>query len=212
MSTETRNEITVVPAEVKVTRHVRQVYACRRCEREELRTPIVTAPMPKPVYPGSLASPSIMAYVMSQKYVDSQPLYRQEQQFARLGLALLRQTLAGWMLYGADRWLSLLTSRMHEYLLKQDILHADETTLQVLHEPGKAAQSESYLWLYRTGRMGPPIVLYDYRPTRGGKNPRNFLAGFSGYLHVDGYAGYHRVKGVTLVAAGRMHAESSTRP
>jgi transposase len=56
MSTETRNEITVIPAEVKVLRHVRQVYACRRCEREEIRTPIVTAPMPKPVYPGSLAS------------------------------------------------------------------------------------------------------------------------------------------------------------
>ena len=199
MSTETRNEITVIPAEVKVTRHVRQVYACRRCEREEIRTPIVTAPMPKPVYPGSLASPSIMAYVMSQKYVDSQPLYRQEQQFARLGLTLSRQTLAGWMLYGADQWLSTLTNRMHEYLLKQDILHADETTLQVLREPGKSAQSESYLWLYRTGRIGPPIVLYDYRPTRGGENPRNFLEGFSGYLHVDGYAGYHKVKGVTLV-------------
>ncbi|WP_209440931.1 IS66 family transposase zinc-finger binding domain-containing protein, partial [Paenibacillus maysiensis] len=68
MSTETRNEIVIIPAEVKVVRHVRQVYACRRCEREEIRTPIVTAPMPKPVYPGSLASPSILAHVMSQKY------------------------------------------------------------------------------------------------------------------------------------------------
>jgi transposase len=199
MSTETRNEITIIPPEVKVTRHVRQVYACRHCEREEIRTPIVTAPMPKPVYPGSLASPSSMAYVMSQKYVDSQPLYRQEQQFARLGLTLSRQTLAGWMLYGADQWLSLLVQRMQEHLLQQEVLHADETTLQVLREPGKAAQSESYLWLYRSGRMGPPIVLYDYRPTRGGEHPRNFLAGFSGYLHVDGYAGYHKVKGVTLV-------------
>lgn len=47
--------------------------------------------------------------------------------------------------------------------------------------------------------MGPPIVLYDYRPTRGGEHPRNFLAGFSGYLHVDGYSGYHKVSGVTLV-------------
>jgi transposase len=78
MSTETRNEIAVIPAEVKVVRHVRQVYACRRCEREEIRTPIMTAVMPKPVYPGSLASPSILAHVMSQKYVDSQPLYRQD--------------------------------------------------------------------------------------------------------------------------------------
>ncbi|TFE19392.1 IS66 family transposase [Cohnella luojiensis] len=199
MSTETRNEIAIVPAEVKVVRHVRQVYACRHCEREEIRTPIVTAPMPKPVQPGSLASPSILAHVMSQKYVDSQPLYRQEQQFARLGLTLSRQTLANWMMYGANQWLSLLVDRMHEHLLKQDILHADETTLQVLREPGKSAETQSYLWLYRTGRMGPPIVLYDYRPTRGGEHPRNFLAGFSGYLHVDGYAGYHKVTGVILV-------------
>jgi transposase len=199
MSAETRNEIAIIPAEVKVVRHMRQVYACRRCEREEIRTPIVTAPMPKPVQPGSLASPSILAHVMSQKYVDSQPLYRQEQQFARLGLTLSRQTLANWMIYGSEQWLSLLADRMHAYLLSKDILHADETTLQVLREPGKAASSDSYLWLYRTGRTDVPIVLYDYRPTRGGEHPRNFLQGFSGYLHVDGYPGYHKVKDVTLV-------------
>jgi transposase len=199
MSTETRNEIKVIPAEVNVVRHVRKVYACRRCEREEIRTPIVTAPMPRPVYPGSLASPSSMAYVMTQKYVDSQPLYRQEQQFARQGLSISRQTMANWMIYGADKWLSLLTDRMREHLLKQDILHADETTLQVLGEPGKSAETQSYLWLYRTGRMGPPIFLYDYRPTRGGEHPRSFLSGFSGYLHVDGYPGYHKVPRVTLV-------------
>ncbi|MEC0229031.1 IS66 family transposase, partial [Paenibacillus alba] len=199
MSAETRNEIAIIPAQVKVIRHVRQVYGCRHCEREEIHTPIVTASMPRPVYPGSLASPSILAYVMNQKYVDSQPLYRQEQQFARLGLTLSRQTLANWMMVGAHQWLSLLKERMHTHLLKQEVLHADETTLQVLREPGKSAETKSYLWLYRTGRMGPPIVLYDYQPTRGGENPRNFLSGFSGYLHVDGYAGYHKVKDVTLV-------------
>jgi len=199
MSTETRNEIKVIPAEVKVVQHVRKVYACRRCEREQIHTPIVTAPMPKPVYPGSLASPSSMAYVMTQKYVESQPLYRQEQQFARMGVTISRQTMANWMIYGANQWLSLLTDRMREHLLRQDILHADETTLQVLREPGRSAETQSYLWLYRTGRTGPPIVLYEYKPTRGGEHPRNYLAGFKGYLHVDGYPGYHKVQGVTLV-------------
>ncbi|MED1826333.1 IS66 family transposase, partial [Brevibacillus agri] len=77
------------------------------------------------------------------------PLYRQEQQFARMGLTISRQTLANWMIYGAEQWLSLLTDRMREHLLNQDILHADETTLQVLREPGRSAETQSYLWLYR---------------------------------------------------------------
>ncbi|WP_282201468.1 IS66 family transposase [Collibacillus ludicampi] len=127
------------------------------------------------------------------------PLYRQEQQFASLGIELSRQTLANWILYGANTWLSLLYDRMREHLLKQDILHADETTLQVLREPGRAAQTTSYLWLYRTGREGPAIILYDYQTTRASKHPRQFLSGFKGYLHVDGYAGYHGIPDVTLV-------------
>jgi transposase len=103
------------------------------------------------------------------------------------------------MMYGANQWLVHLVGRMQEHLLKQEVLHADETTLQVLREPGKSAETQSYMWLYRTGCEGPPIVLFDYRPTRGGENPRDFLKGFAGYLHVDGYAGYHKVAGVTLV-------------
>lgn len=200
MSTETRQELKIIPAEVKVVRHVRFVYGCRHCEREEIRTPIVTAPMPAPVAPGSLASPSIMAYVMSQKYVESLPLYRQEQQFIRLGVDLSRQTMANWMMLGADRWLDPLYQHMHAHLLKQDILHADETTFPVLHEPGKAATAKSYLWMYRTGHIGPPIILYEYQPTRSGDHPRRFLTEFKGYLHVDGYAGYHKVANVVLVA------------
>ncbi len=125
--------------------------------------------------------------------MESQPLYRQEQQFARLGLSLSRQTLANWMIYGAEKWLSHLVDRMRVHLLRQDVLYSDETTLQVLREPGKAPQSQSYIWLYRTGRTGPPLVLFDYKRTRGGENPREYLQGFQGYLHVDGYAGYHKV-------------------
>src|SRR5690606_39053732 len=78
-------------------------------------------------------------------------------------------------------------------------LHADETTLQVLREPGRLATSTSYLWLYRTGREGPSIILYDYQQTRASKHPRKFLSGYKGYLHVDGYAGYHGLPDVTLV-------------
>lgn len=199
MSTEVRQELKVIPAEVRVVKHVRHVYSCRRCEREAISTPIVTAPMPKPAAPGSLASPSILAFVMSQKYQYAMPLYRQEQQFAQLGVPLTRQTLANWMLQAANTWLEPLYDRMHTHLRARSILHADETTVQVLREPDRKAESQSYLWLYRTGRDGPPIILYDCQETRSGEHPGNFLAGFSGYLHVDGYPGYNKVAGVTLV-------------
>lgn len=197
MSIEVRRELKIIPAEVKVVEHKRHVYACRRCEQEAIRTPILTAPMPAPVAPGSLASPSILAYIMSQKYVDSLPLYRQEQAFIRLGVELSRQTMANWLMAGSERWLTPLYDYMHAELLKRDIVQADETTLQVLREPERAAQTKSYLWLYRTGRVGPDMILYDYQPGRDGKHPEAFLAGFKGYLQTDGYSGYNKVKNIT---------------
>jgi len=199
MSTEVRKELKIIPAQVSVVEHVRYVYACRDCEQNEINTPIKTAPMPRPALPGSPASPSAMAYVMSQKFVYGMPLYRQEQQWERLGVEISRQTMANWMIQGSERWLRPIYERMWEYLLKRDILHADETTLQVLHEPERPADSTSYMWLYRTGRDGPPIVLYDYQTTRASKHPRNFLKDFKGYLHVDGYDGYNSMPNIILV-------------
>ena len=77
-------------------------------------------------------------------------------------------------------------------------MHGDETSIQVLKEPGREPTSTSYMWLYRTGRDSPPIVLYDYQTGRSGKHAASFLEGFKGYLHVDGYAGYHSIPEVTL--------------
>lgn len=199
MSTEVRQELKVIPAQVRVVKHVRYAYSCRRCEREEISTPVVTAKAPAPVIPGSLASPSAVAYIMNAKYVDGLPLYRQEQQWSRLGVELSRQTMANWVVYAADKWLEPLYDRLREHLLKGNILNADETAFQVLHEDGREAESKSCMWLYRTGRDGPPIVLFDYKTTRAGKHPKKFLSGFKGYLQVDGYSGYDMLPDVTLV-------------
>ncbi|WXJ81351.1 hypothetical protein MHLNE_07020 [Moorella humiferrea] len=106
MSTEVRQELKIIPAQVKVVKHVRYVYSCRRCEKEEISTPVVTAPMPAPVLPGSPLSPSLLAYIMTQKYGVGLPLYRQEQQFKGLGIDLSRQTMANWVLHGANTWLT----------------------------------------------------------------------------------------------------------
>lgn len=198
MSEEIRRELQVIPAQVKVVKHVRHVYACRHCEREELETPIVTAPMPSPIFPKSYASPSIVAYIMNQKYVEGLPLYRQESQLKYLGIGLSRQTLSNWMVEGADRWLATLYNRMRDHLIQEDIMHADETTLQVLKEPGRSAESKSYMWLYRNGRDRPPNILFEYQRTRASKHPKRFLSDFKGYLHVDGYGGYDSIPNITL--------------
>ncbi len=187
MSTQVRRELKIIPAKVLVVEHVQYIYGCRPCEQNG------------PAFPGSFASASAVAYVMGKKYVEGMPLYRQEQQFARQGVALSRQTLANWVVTGAHRWLRLLYDRLHTELLARKYLHADETTLQVLHEAGRAATSDSYMWLYRSGNNGPPIVLYDYQESRSKEHPKKFLKGFAGYLHVDGYSGYHDVENATLV-------------
>jgi len=197
MGADVRTEIKIVPATVSVVKHIRTKYACRHCQNNEIKTPILTAPMPVTAFPNSLASPSAVAHILCQKFVEGSPLYRQQAALHRLGFDLSRQTMANWMLAGAG-WLDKLFVRMAVYLRKRDIAHADETTLQVLHEEGRAAQSTSYMWLYRSGRDGPPIVLFEYQPTRAAEHPRKFLQGFSGYLHVDGYAAYEGLPGVTL--------------
>lgn len=200
MSTQIRRELKIIPAQVEVVEHVQHIYSCRQCEKEGTETPIVTAKMPAPMYPGSLASPSAMAYLMSQKYSEGLPLYRQEKQLERMGIFLSRQTMANWMMYGANTWLIHLYEYMHKKLMEEDTAHADETGLQVLNEPGRPATGKSFMWLYRSGRYASAsIVLYEYQTTRAGKHPKAFLQGFSGYLHVDGYAGYHDLKNVELV-------------
>lgn len=155
--------------------------------------------MPAPAIPKSIASSSAIAYVMSEKFVKGIPLYRQEQECKRMGVELSRQTMANWMIQSSNRWLKPVYNRMREHLLQKEILHADETTLQVLREPGRNADTNSYMWLYRTGKDEPPIILYDYQTTRAAKHPIKFLKDFKGYLHTDGYEGYNLVPEVKLV-------------
>jgi transposase len=201
MSKEVRVELRIEPAKVYVANIERAVYACRACQDNETHTPVITAPMPASAFPGSFASASAVSYIMGQKFVEGLPLYRQEKALARLGVDVSRQTLANWMLKGAE-WLEILYFRLHELLLQREILHADETTLQVLHEEGRTAQKKSYLWLYRTGREGPHIILFEYQQTREGEHPRRFLLGFRGYLHVDCYSGYDGLVKSTELADG----------
>jgi transposase len=200
MSTEVRKELKIIPAQASVVEHIKFVYGCRDCEENEIKTPIKTAPMPRPALPGSPASSSAIAYVMTEKFLKGLPLYRQEKDWERMGVEISRQTMANWMIQSSERWLRLIYDIMHKHLLSKDIAHADETTLQVLQESGRPADSKSYMWLYRTGREDPPIVLYEYQTTRAGKHPKKFLEGFKGYLNTDCYSGYNDMPGIINVA------------
>ena len=194
----------IIPAQMVVREDIYYTYACKNCSEnadEGCETPVVKAPREKNIIPGSFATPEAIAHIMTQKFVMGSPLYRQEQEINRKGIHLSRQTMSNWILKATEDYLAPVYEQLHKELLKRDVLHADETTLQVLHEPGKKPQSDSYMWLYRTsGDTDKPIVLYEYQPGRGAKHPKEFLSGYKGYLHTDGYAGYHDLgKDITVV-------------
>lgn len=193
MSKEIRKELTIIPAQVKVTEHVSYVYSCRYCEKNNIQTPVIPAKAPKALLAKSMVSAELLAHILCQKFVNAMPLYRQEQEFKRLGVQVSRQNLSNWILKGAGLLEPLLQALKLE-LLAHSVLHADETTLEVLCEPGRPAKTDSYMWLYRTsGDATHPVVLYDYQQGRSGRFAQAYLAGFSGYLHTDGWQGYHKL-------------------
>ena len=198
MSTECREELEFIPARIKRIEHVRHVYGCRECERSAEQATIVTAPAPKPPIAKSYASANLLAHIIAAKFVYGLPLYRLESQCELRGVSLPRSMSSQWLIRSTGLFESLY-GRLRYHLCRRSVLHADETTVQVLREPGREAQTKSFMWLYRSADAdGPPIVLYDYQTGRGGEYPRTFLSGFRGYLHVDGYAGYEGMTHITL--------------
>jgi len=202
-----RRELKLIPAKAVIAEHIRKVYACRHCEKDECGVPIVKAAVSNPVVKGGFASPEAVAHIASQKFVTGVPLYRQEQEWNRCGINLSRQTMSNWLIKATFDWLEPVYDVLKEILCMHKVLHADETSLQVLHEPEKPPESKSYMWLYRTGGdTKNPIVLYEYQPDRKAEHPKRFLGGFSGYLHADGYDGYHDLSDNIKVVGCFAHA------
>ena len=204
---EIHRSLQMEPARFWVREDRYPTYACKRCEKETGEANVMPTPMEPTVIPGSFASPSAIAHLAVQKYVMYSPLYRLEQEFDRQGLKLSRQTMSNWLLKATEDWLQSIYDVLHQQLRREAVLHGDETTLQVLREKGKSAVSKSYMWLYRTsGCAEHPIVLYEYQPNRKAENAEQFLEGFSGWLHTDGYQGYHRLPEQIRVVGCWAHA------
>jgi transposase len=191
-------QLDIVPAQIRVLRHIRKQYACScgQCIR--------TALLPGQPIPKSMASPGLLAHIAVSKYQDALPLYRQEQILQRIGVDIPRATLANWMIR-CGQLIQPLINLLRDQLLAYDLVQMDETTVQVLKEPGKAAQSTSYLWLQRGGPPEEQVILFDYDPSRSQTVPKALLEGFAGYLQTDGYSGYHGVVAVnSLIHVGCM--------
>jgi transposase len=180
-------QLDIVPMQIQVLRHIRKRYGCPCGEHAPQ-----SAPVPPQVLPKSNASNDLLAMLLTAKYVDGLPLARFEYVLGRSGAVVPRQTLARWVI-GTSQALQPVFNLLRDTLLESRVIHMDETPVQVLKEPGRPAQSQSYMWVQRSGPPDKPVVLFDYDPSRSGQVPKRLLAGWSGYLMTDGYDGYNAV-------------------
>jgi len=187
---EISEQLDIIPAKIQVIRHIRPKYACKNCEGVEDEGPTVRiAPVPPRIIPRSIATPGLLAHILAAKFVDHTPFYRQEKQFERIGVEISRTSMCSWAMQTAlacQPLLNLLTDEVFSSFLVQ----ADETTLQVLLEPGRDPTTKSYMWIFRRGDPDRPVLIYQYHPTRGGDVAKAFLRDFEGCVQTDGYSGY----------------------
>jgi len=184
---ETSEQLEIVPMQIRVIRHIRKVYGCRGCE-----TAPVTADKPAQLIEKSMASPSVLAMLLTTKYVDGLPLHRFEKVLARHGVDIPRQTLARWVIQCCEHFQPLL-NLMRDRLLESPVIHCDETRVQVLKEPDRDPTSQSWMWVQASGPPERPVILFDYTTSRAQEVPLRLLAGYRGYLMTDDYAGYNAV-------------------
>jgi transposase len=176
-----------VPGHFQVIRHVRPKYACDACDA------ITQAPAPAMPTPRGRATPGLLSHLLVGKYCDHLPLYRQAEIYAREGLDLDRSTLSDWV--GQAAWLlDPVVGGIRQHVFAAEKIHGDDTTVPVL-TPGLGRTKTGRLWVYvRDDRPfcgdAAPAAAYFYSPDRGGAHPAAHMAGFSGFLQADGYAGF----------------------
>ena len=188
-----RRELIFIPAKLKVREYYSRNYKCPQCSQHGI--PVIKKGkdgQPHMLY--GMASAGTVAWVMYQKFCNALPYFRQEKDWKQYGASITRATMANWVIQNSEAFFLPMYEYFQRKLLERGFVMADETPLQVLHEPGRRAQTQSYMWLFRSGEDGlPPIILYKYSETRAGENAVDFLHGFKGYLMCDGYSGYNKV-------------------
>ena len=196
-----RRELKIIPAKAIVIEYYSVNYGCKNCKEHGITPAIIKGKDGKAHMMYGMASAPTVAWVVYQKYCNGMPLYRIEQDLGRLGAKISRATLANWVIKNTEAFFAPMYEYFHRKLLARNFAMADETPVQVLHEPERRAQTKSYMWLFRSGEDGDhPIVIYKYSETRAGDTAADFLNGFQGYLMCDGYSGYNKVSAAKRLA------------
>ena len=188
---EISEQLDIVPQQVRVIQHHRIKYACPCCDNS-----IRVTPAPARIIPKGLLTEAALAWIVTAKYQDSLPLYRQATLLGRFGGDLSRTTLAASMVR-VGQGVQPIINLLRDHLLEADLILGDETVVQVLKESGRAAQTKSYLWAQMTG-SGPPIRLFSYTPGRGGQHAQPLYDGIKPgvVLMSDGYEVYNAIAAV----------------
>jgi len=191
-----RTEVEFIPAKLKVLQIVRQVKKCTSCGKKDSENKIpvfVKAPVPVPVLPHSISTPSLVAQIMYQKFGLGLPFNRQEKDWYRRGLILPRAVMAHWTIRCSEEWLTPIYDRIHEQLLACEVLHMDETRIQCNKEDGKKASSESFMWVMRSAASEAIQAAYfSYSRSRSTEVAKELVGDYTGYLITDAYAGYNK--------------------
>ena len=187
---ETYKRLHIIPETFIVDEHHVHLYASKNNSGVILR-----AERPKDLFRNSIATPALVASIINGKYVNAIPLERQSKAYRVNGINLATNTMANWVMKSAEVYLSMVYDRLHEYIYKNSVIHADETPVKVMRIDGEkiAGGKKTYMWVYRSG-LNPrshPIILYDWQPSRRADHPREFLKDFSGTVLTDGYQVYH---------------------
>ena len=192
-----RTELKYHPAKLERIDYVATTYACPEC-KDSLEPTFAKDVVTEPLVPHSYVSSGLAAHVMYAKFINALPYYRQEKDFLnQFGVKIPRGTMAHWTIFCAQNYLKPVLDYLAKLLNQRRFVAADETPIQVLKEEGRRAQTKSYVWLFRSGEDGkPPIILFQYHPTRNGDAAAEFFRDASSgtYLMVDGYAGYNKLK------------------
>lgn len=191
---------------IRVIKNVRKVYSCRDCEAAP-----ATADKPTQVIEKNIASPSVLAMMLTTKYVGSLPPYRFETVLGRHGIDIPRQTLARWVIQCSEHFQPLL-KLMLDRLLASRIIYCDETRVQVLKEPDREPNNQSWMWVQSGGPPNKQVILFDYSTSRAQEVSTRLFDGYRGYVMTDDYAGYNALGAQARVSAwdaGRTHVANS---